>query len=160
MDSLPTNKSDENGFSEHPVPTVKAEPTQSPDDVSPPKVNKDRMRYVVLDCLDAGKTRQEIRQKLMFYGYSENGADKFIENVEREQRKTKEYDDEFRGDAKLLMRFGGGTCLLGIVVLIGCIIAACNDYDLVQDPLWLAGMFIAGTAKFVGARLFWRGLSQ
>src|SRR5947207_3043509 len=92
-----------------------------------PRINNERARYVVIDCLDAGNTRREIREELMAYGYSEIDADKFIETIEREQRKTKEYDDEFRGDAKFLTRCGASLVLLGIGVIVGCVVTAFDD---------------------------------
>ncbi len=156
----PSGESSENQFSTEPITPANSQNKSTSDPaLSPPRINNERARYVVIDCLDARKPRQEIRQKLMAYGYSETDADKLIENVEEEQRKTSEYDGEVRGDAKFLMLFGGGACLLGIGVAAGCIIAACYDPNLSQNPLWVAGMFIAGAPVFFGIRLFWRGFS-
>jgi hypothetical protein len=47
-----------------------------------------------------------------------------------------------------------------MVVLAICILIACYNSDFVHDPVWLAVMFIAGAAKFFGARLFYRGYFQ
>lgn len=143
MDSLQSNSDESN------LPTRQA-----------PRINPERARYVVIDCLDADTTRREIREKLMAYGYSEIDADRFIETVEREQRKTKEYDDEFRGDAKFLRRFGGGLVLLGIAIIVGCIVAASYDAEFTKDPLWLAGLFFGCSFNAIGGRLFWRGFSR
>ncbi len=107
--------------------------------------------------MDAGKTREQIRDKLMLYGYSETDADRFIDGVEEEQRRTSEYDEVVRGDPKFLMKYGGGACLLGIAVTIICIITASWEPELAQNPLWLAAIAIAWLAGCIGARLFWRG---
>lgn len=140
MDSLQSN-SDESNLPARPAP----------------RINPERARYVVIDCLDAGNTRLEIREKLMAYGYSEIDADRFIETVEREQRNTRAYDDEFRGDARFLTRCGGGLLLLGIGIIVGCIVAAFYDVEVIKYPLWFAGIFIGGAINGIGARLFWRG---
>lgn len=149
---------------ENPASQFSAEPMfqgGSTDDpaTAPPQINDQRARYVVLDCMDAGKTREQIRDKLMLYGYSETDADKLIDGVEEEQRKTSEYDQEVRGDPRFLLKYGGGACVLGIAVTIICIIAAFWDPDLSHNPLWIAVIFIAWIIACIGARLFWRGTS-
>ena len=151
----PTSNNNANGFAERLIPPLQTNP--SADAVAPPKINKERLRYVVLDSLDAQKSRQEIREKLMAYGQTEIEADRFIEEIEREQRRTREYDEEHRGDARFLRVYGGITFLSGLVVLIGCVIAASYDRELLQNPVLFAGIFMAATAKFIGVRMFWRG---
>ena len=147
MDSFPENDKNEIGFTE----LAGSAPPPVPGNGSPPKINKEQLRYVVLDCLDAGKSREEIRQKLMAYGYSEIDADRFIEGVEREQRNTRAYDGEVRGNAGMHMVVGGIVCLLGVAATVGSFISAGQGG---------AYVVIAWGAILCGAFQFYRGLSQ
>jgi hypothetical protein len=158
MSASDSSQNGSNGFSETPLATPSS--TSPPSDIGPPKINKEQLRYVVLDCMDARKSRAEIRQKVMAYGYTEVEADRFIERIEMEQRRTLEYDNEVRGDARFLVGFGGGACLVGIGLIVACVIAASFDLDLIANPLWLGVLVVGAAANFIGARLFWRGLSM
>jgi hypothetical protein len=101
-------------FSEESITTPTDQPT-----LPRSQLNAARARYVVLDCLDAALPREEIRQKLMAYGYSAIEAEQMIEKVEQEQLRTREYDAAFRGNGIINMVIGGLICIIGIGVTVG-----------------------------------------
>lgn len=63
-------------------------PTPASSEFASPKLNQEQLRYVVLDCLDARKAHPEIRAKLIALGLSKKEAERFIESVVEEQRRT------------------------------------------------------------------------
>lgn len=112
----------------------------------PPRLNEDRARYVVIDCLDAGKSREEIRRKLMDHGYAEIAADRLIENVEREQRNTAAYDASTGENPWVHMVCGGIIFLLGAGATILSLTMAADSGGV--TVVICAGAIAAGAFQF------------
>lgn len=138
--------SNDAGFSEQPMP-----PPPADVGVPPPKINKERMRYVVIDCLDAGKSHDEIRAKLMAYGYAREEADRLIEEVKFEQHRTSQYDTTVRGHAGVHLISGAGLFLFGLAATLGSLYA-----------LGAGGrvLIFSWIPMVLGAFQFYRGLAR
>lgn len=145
MTEYPSNNNAEVRYSTEPIPKS----NQSGD--AGPRINDQRARYVVIDSLDAGKSPDEIREKLNAYGFSNLDANRIIENVMAEQQRTREYNKIVRGGGNLNMWMGGIICLLGTVMTVGSFMAASEG----------GGRYIiAWGAILFGGIQFFRGLSQ
>lgn len=136
-------------FSDEPIPAPKPEAVSAHN--RPLEFNKDRMRYVVIDCLDARKSRQEIKDKLIAHGYSEMEADQLIDDVKREQRMTGEYDAAIRGNPLVHLIAGAILFLIGVGATIGSLFALAHGG---------AVFLFAWIPLVLGVFQLYRGLSQ
>jgi hypothetical protein len=160
---IPPNPGNDNDkMSEKPIPAMKPHATPGPDGASAGNVpqGEDLVNYVI-ECLDKGSSKPEVRKQLIAFGYSATDAEQAVEDAaEWRRRNGSNYPDApvianaaasggYSPNANMLI--GGGICLLGLVITIGSCLAAGEGGG---------RYYIAYGAIIWGAIQFFRGLSQ
>jgi hypothetical protein len=162
---VPGNNDDKTQFSEKPLLNVK--PTGQASNASHTQDSEALFNYV-LDCLDHGSSKADIRKQLIAMGYSATDAETSVEEVAEWRRKNPDNLNVAKyppapvianttptgfgsGGANSNMVIGGVICLLGLVVTIGTCLAAGERGGTVT---------IAWGAIVFGGIQFFRGVSQ
>src|SRR5436309_3494309 len=81
---LPLPPSDDGAFSAKPIPAAKP---QLASDAGAVPQGEELFQYV-LDCLDKGSLKVEVRKQLIAFGYSANEAEEIVEDVARWRRRN------------------------------------------------------------------------
>lgn len=152
----PGNNDDKTKFSEQPLPPAPSRVDNS--DLASDAPQGDELHEYVLDCLNKGSSKAEIRKQLIAFGYASGDAERTVEDVAEWRRNylashaadpnNAHTGNGYSPNANLLI--GGGICLLGIVVTVGTCMASQQG-----------GTYtIAYGAIIFGAIQFFRGMSQ
>jgi hypothetical protein len=156
---VPGNDEQKTQFSEKPLPTFK------PSGQSPDVPEGESLFDHVLDCLDRGSSKSEVRKQLIAMGYSATDAEACVEEVAewRQQNGGNLNISKYPpapgianpgaagGGFNTNMWVGALICVVGIVITLGTCMAA-NERG--------GSVTIAWGAIVFGAIQFFRGLSQ
>jgi hypothetical protein len=158
----PPNNSDDNRISEKPIPPANphSKPTSNDGPVDPDVPQGEELFDHVLDCLNNGSSKAEVRKQLIAYGYSAEDAEQTVEDVADWRRKHPNAATSSTGpsiantgggDGSKNMLIGGLICLVGIVITVGTCLASSNSGGSIT---------IAWGAIIFGGIQFFRGFSQ
>ncbi len=120
----------------------------------------DELFAYVLNCLDHGSTRKEIRAQMFAFGYAGEDADEVIESVAAWRRQNPGLGAPTNpavtaggnSSATTNMLVGGLVCVVGLVITVGSCVASSGPGGGSYVVAWGAIVF--------GAIQFFRGLSQ
>ena len=152
----PESDDDKSRISEKPIPSARP---QVPVDAGEQVPQGEELFQYVLDCLDKGSLKVEIRKQLIAFGYAAREAEDVVEDVAQWRRRNpdplsiaKRLDAISDGGvANANMWIGGLACLISIVITLGTCL---------EESGLSAGFIIAGGAIIWGGTMFFRGLSQ
>ena len=155
------NDDDKNRIADKPLPPLTPRPTPPSDDAPADGgvPQGDELFHYVLECMEKGSSKAEVRKQLIAFGYSAPDADQVVEDVAEWRRKHgSRYPDppviatnSGGGNGNTNMLIGGIVCLVGIVITVGSCMAAGEGGG---------RYFIAWGAIIWGAIQFFRGMSQ
>jgi len=163
---MSTPPGDQNQFSEKPLPS--ATPTGRSTDGQAAPMGAELFNYV-LDCLDQGSSKAQVRKHLIAMGYSSTEAEETVEEVAEwrqnnpDAQTSRPYPDAPNiantniavggggGVGNTSMWIGGLICLFGIVVTVGSCLASGERGG---------SVVVAWGAIIFGGIQFFRGLSQ
>lgn len=151
---LPPPEDPRNQISEKPMPNLPAldaEPqTEDPHLAADAPRGDDLIHYVV-QCLEKGSSKAEIRKQLVAFGYSSADAHETVDLVADQHRRLASVVQPGGGGGNTSMWVGGVICLVGIVITVGSFLAAGEG----------GGRYvIAWGAIIFGGIQFFRGLAQ
>jgi hypothetical protein len=147
MSVPPSANPDDNRFSAQlPAPSAGTASKNTP--------NSDELYNYVAACLAQDHSRSQIRLQLMAYGYSEADADRFVEQVERDQRQAANPPppEGYGGNSgNTNMLIGGIVCVVGMVITVATYSAASEG----------GGRYVIAWGAIIwGAIQFFRGMAQ
>jgi hypothetical protein len=154
MSVPPSANSDDNRFSAQPLPPADAGAISQGSPPASGKPDAEELYNYVAACLQHGHSRAEICPRVMSYGYSEADADRFVEQVERDQRQAANPPppEGYGGNSGATnMVMGALVGLVGIVITVATYSAASEG----------GGRYVVAYGAIIwGAIQFFRGLSQ